>query len=330
MLDSGTLKEKNAMDRFSTLPRDTVTKILSFLTTKDAVRTCILSNELRYSWAFLPVIKVDIIDFLKNHDDHSEEQLREAELKLEEFLDGALQNVKSEKLDIFEYKNGIVNSRVSLKFLDNILLLKPREVYIFLGRRTEGLHMPDSFFCCPSIEIMKFSVYCHDFSMLSPTTIQLDNLRKGHFKGMSLDDDNGFLIYLSLGCPKLTNLVLEVCALDIKEVSSSTLIELVIRESAQLRLTKITCKNLKSLVIVDCYQAMGYNLHNTESIDYAKIWIHLDKNHGDWNLLSSLSNVSELSLGLWGPKFKVYFAFHRNYTTLSLTTFFFFLHIHSN
>ncbi|XP_078167186.1 putative F-box/FBD/LRR-repeat protein At4g00315 [Carex rostrata] len=145
------------MDRFSTLPRDTVTKILSFLTTKDAVRTCVLSKELRHSWAFLPVIKIDIMNFLKNHDDHSEGQLREAELKLTEFLDKAFKNLKSEELEIFEYRNGVVNSGVSLKFLDNILLLKPREVYIFLGRRTEALHMPDSFFCCPSIEIMEFT-----------------------------------------------------------------------------------------------------------------------------------------------------------------------------
>nr|KAJ0210367.1 hypothetical protein LSAT_V11C400165070 [Lactuca sativa] len=51
---------KNSQDRISTLPQDTIEKILTHMPIRDAVRTSILSRKWRYSWTRMPKLVFDV------------------------------------------------------------------------------------------------------------------------------------------------------------------------------------------------------------------------------------------------------------------------------
>ncbi|KAK3027180.1 hypothetical protein RJ639_042446 [Escallonia herrerae] len=57
---------KNLEDRISTLPDNVLTHMLSFVTTKDSVKTSILSSTWKYLWASVPSLDLDELDFCHN------------------------------------------------------------------------------------------------------------------------------------------------------------------------------------------------------------------------------------------------------------------------
>ncbi|KAF3333729.1 F-box/FBD/LRR-repeat protein [Carex littledalei] len=292
------------MDWFCSLPDGILTCILSFLSTKEAVQTCILSKKWRHAWAFLPVLKFDITDWL------DEENLRECELKFKNFLYGVLENREpTVQLDMFEYENYIpdYDSEISFEFLDSVALLEPRVVSVDIGRgRVNQLDLPDSIFSCTRLENLDLCIFTENFPVIRPESVHLPSLKNVDLTGIALTDDDRFIQNLcSSECPVLETMVLELCDLDISEISSRVLKELTIYDCSQSRLTRISCPCLSSLIIESYEKMAGFELKNTTSLEYAKICLDLDKKHGDLYLLSSLSNVSHLSLGLWGPQFKV-------------------------
>lgn len=54
---------KNTVDIVSSLLDEILVHVLSFLSTKQAVRTCLLSKRWRNIWASVPVLKFDVYEF---------------------------------------------------------------------------------------------------------------------------------------------------------------------------------------------------------------------------------------------------------------------------
>ncbi|KAL8266841.1 hypothetical protein R6Q59_004185 [Mikania micrantha] len=57
------VRMKVECDRLSNLPEDLIFKILSFMGTKHAVKTSVLSSRWRYIWASMPSLSFSIDDF---------------------------------------------------------------------------------------------------------------------------------------------------------------------------------------------------------------------------------------------------------------------------
>ena len=77
-------------DRISDLPDELLTHILSFLKTKEAMQTCVLSQRWRNLWTFVPSLHFDFDDFLPyDLDDDDDDGLKEYEIKFEQFVSAA-------------------------------------------------------------------------------------------------------------------------------------------------------------------------------------------------------------------------------------------------
>ncbi|KAF3339783.1 F-box domain containing protein [Carex littledalei] len=292
--------EKDAMDWFSSLPDEILPKILSFLSTKEAVQTCILSKRWRNAWTFLPVLKFSVTDFWVDGSFEDD--------KFNNFLSGVLENRYPIKLHVFEYTNAILNydSKISFEFIDGIGL-EPRKAAVIVGRdRADLLDLPEFIFSCTKLENLVLRLNIADALPIGIRTelVHLPALKFVYLMGIALVDDCKFTQNLCSKCPVLETMVLRLCDLDITEISSKVLKELTLYSCSQARRTRISCPSLASLVIESYEDMEGFELKNMTSLKYAKIPSYLDDNHGDLNLLSSLSNVSHLSLGLL-PQFKV-------------------------
>ena len=58
-----TNNETCAIDRISSLPDEILTYILSFLSTRNAVQTCILSKRWINTWTSVPVLEFEMKEF---------------------------------------------------------------------------------------------------------------------------------------------------------------------------------------------------------------------------------------------------------------------------
>ncbi|KAF3339782.1 F-box protein [Carex littledalei] len=195
------------------------------------------------------------------------------------------------------YNNAILDYDSEISCV-SIGQLEPRKavVVVVVRDREDLLDLPDFMFTCTRLEKLKLFMATAVALPINirPELVHLPALKFVDLTGVALVDDDRFTQNLC-SSPVLETMVLRLCDLDITEISSKVLKELTIYRCCQRRRTRISCPTLASLDI-ESYQEM--ELKNMTSLKYAKICLHLDENHGDLNLLSSLSNVSHLSLGL--------------------------------
>ncbi|XP_078152126.1 F-box protein At4g22280-like [Carex rostrata] len=295
------------MDWFYSLPDDILPHILSFLSTKEAVKACILSKQWRHAWTYVPVLKFDITDW-GGESVEAKERWREGEHKFKNFLSGVLKNRKPVELDMFEYKNYILmyDSEISFELIDQVEL-ESRKAFVGISRdRVDQLELPDFIFSCTRLENLELRIYtANGKPIILPVSVNVPALKIVDLTGIALVDNDRSIQNLCSKCPVLETMVLRQCDLDTTEISSKVLKELTIYKCSQTRRTRISCPSLASLVIQSYEEMEGFELKNMTSLKYAKICFDLDDDHGDLDLLSSLSNVSHLSLGLWGSQFKV-------------------------
>ncbi|XP_078154720.1 F-box/LRR-repeat protein 13-like [Carex rostrata] len=293
------------MDWFCSLPIEILPKILFFLSTKEAVQTCILSKRWRHAWTSLPILEFYITDWV-DESVEDKEIWREGERKFKNFMYGVLKNRVQVKLEEFRYTNYLLEyeSKISFEFPDHVNWPEPRVVFVSIGRdRWDLLALPDFIFSCTRLEVLELCISsATGFPIIKAQPIHLPALKIVHLMYITLD---GLIQNLFSKCPLLETMVLAHCLLDISEISSEVLKKLKIYDCSQSRPTQISCPNLDSLSIKSYGRMAGFELKNTTSLEYAKISLDLLKNHSDLNLLSSLSNVSLLHLGLLGPQFKV-------------------------
>ncbi|KAJ3684187.1 hypothetical protein LUZ61_013351 [Rhynchospora tenuis] len=293
---------KETVDRISSLPDEILTHILSFVTTKEAVQTCILSKRWRNTWASVPVLK---FEYDNSHLDGNTVE----DWKFEQFVDGVLQNRRA-LLDTVIYDCDFNHStwEPSMEWLHRVALLMPRVISVDITA-AENFECPDSVFSCPILESLKLSLYSrYDYTIVAPKSIALPSLVTLELCDSELNDN--FMQKLFLGCPALESLNLQDCVLYVSHVSSNMLKNLALSECLQIHSMRISCPGLVSLSIFSTSHNIGcISLENMASLVNADIKLlgmdlgRMDDNSGfhylpNLKLVSGLSNTTCLVLHL--------------------------------
>ncbi|KAJ4785712.1 F-box/RNI-like superfamily protein [Rhynchospora pubera] len=284
---------KDTVDRISSLPDDVLIHILSYVTTKEAVQTCILSKRWRNTWACVPVLKFG----------HSYLGLNGTTLswKLERFVNGVLANRGRSRLDTVTYHCHLINRTLepSMEWLGRVALLMPQVISVNISGFDE-FKCPDSVFSCASLESLEFSLSDKILNITGPLkSIALPSLKTLNLRCVRLDDN--FTQKLFLGCPVLERLTLSRCELSISDISSNVLKNLKLFECKQFGHVRVSCPSLVSLFIHSEHSIRSISLENTASLVNAEITLvgideHLKAFLPNPKLLNGLSNATTLEL----------------------------------
>ncbi|XP_078168873.1 F-box/FBD/LRR-repeat protein At1g16930-like [Carex rostrata] len=252
-----------AIDRISDMPDPLLTQILSLLTTKEAVRTGILSKRWTDLWT-----STDTLDF-----DFGSRGF-DRENRFLQFLNGVLNRRGFSPLDKFKlrwhsYKKRS-NHGIVEEFISHAVTCMPQLIYIYI-RNNPIFKLPDSLLNCASVKEMSLVVGYSLFKS-QPKSIDLPSLQKLEIGDTSINDD--LIEMFLLGCPVLEELALTHCQLMFKEINSNVLKKLTIKKCL-LRTTSFTLKNASSLVTIDLDKFSAYY---------------------QLNLLAGLPNVTSLRL----------------------------------
>ncbi|KAJ3690762.1 hypothetical protein LUZ61_019926 [Rhynchospora tenuis] len=256
-------------DRISELPDSILTHILSYLPTKEAVRTWRLSKRWKDVWASVPILDFDSADFppvssdkayASDVSDNSESDLNGFEVngKFVKFIDAVLASRQVKLVDRFRlvwyYKDISFYFAYSppltlRRWIHLVAQQCPRMLSIFVQGEFAFVKIPDQTFTCSSLEEMKLEVPSNWPEALNPALVILPHLRKLNLRGFHIKAN--FMVKLLLGCPSLEELELYACWLSISQIS---------------------CGNLKSLVINGCYHSTEIEV-SIPSLQYLKVTV---------------------------------------------------------
>lgn len=204
-LTTGSLSQCHAVvtgDRLSSLPNAPLHTIMSFLTSRQAVKTCVLSRRWTDLWCSMPCLDIDQREFDAKASPAREDRERAWD-RFEKFVNTLLNCHRAQSLDIFRFH--VTSSE--FKIVDQ-----------WLRRGIKG-----------SPAVLEISLSCHSIFHGLPhygsSYCRLERLRLvGVALGTSLTQQ------LCSSCPALKDLELESCLLDSSEVASRTLKNLTIRD----------------------------------------------------------------------------------------------------
>uniref|UniRef100_A0A0D9XHI9 F-box domain-containing protein n=1 Tax=Leersia perrieri TaxID=77586 RepID=A0A0D9XHI9_9ORYZ len=199
----------NGGDLLSAVPDDVILHVMSFLTTRQAVRTSLVSRRWRNLWRSVPCINVNINEFLPSGTELTDDDL-EREFAFKMFMEKVVELrdptalirtflFRCCRLDGFE---GIADMEDINGWISHALQKQPRVMDIAV--MYDALHLDHSVFTCSYL-----------------TRIKLTNI-------ILMD---GFFKQLETGCPVLENLFLFGGVVVDTEISSRTLKDLTIIET---------------------------------------------------------------------------------------------------
>ncbi|XP_078162255.1 F-box/LRR-repeat protein 13-like [Carex rostrata] len=289
------------VDWISRLPDDVLNHILSRLTAKEVVQTCILSKRWRNTWASVPVLNFQLGNFHNDCDWFGR------------FVNSVFQNRGQSCLRKVVYKGRFEDTShgPSMEWLDRAAFLMPRIIVVCsLSNVDAPLIIPDSLFSCESLENLALCVQSVPvMTIIRPKSIALPSLKTLVLEHLSLDDD--FAQKLLLGCPSLEGLRLEYCDLFISDISSNVLKKLIVHFCCQYQHMRICCPSLITLSICSDENSIRiFLLEKLTSLVYAEIGLigndeKVDVNDlPDAQLLSGLSNATTVEFLLRDPDFK--------------------------
>ncbi|XP_059644836.1 F-box/LRR-repeat protein At4g14103-like [Cornus florida] len=252
-------------DIISNLPSCLMDHILSFLPTKYAVATSVLSTKWKYLWT--SITNLDFDDELLvepiNPQECTEQKLRSVEMSFINFIDRVLlHNISylhtfrlrcTRSYDV-SHLNVLVTTVLARK-LHELHLFFQMEYYNGLAREV---------FTCTNLEVLEL---VGRFVLNVPTLVCLQNLKILLINKLGFSDDESIHRLLS-GCPLLEELSIKRC--DLKNIS----------------VLCISAPALKSLVI-NCWSKGGYklvlntpNLQDLEYYDYVAKGYLMNKLNG--------------------------------------------------
>ncbi|XP_072986659.1 F-box/LRR-repeat protein At4g14103-like [Typha latifolia] len=195
-------------DLISFLPDSIRALILSFLPTKEAVSTSLLSRQWRYTFASSPCLDFDFSLFLP---------LRGAKSSFISFVDSTLSLSSSDA--------PLRRLRLSLAGYSGSEPRVPTWLAAAVARRVEHLELvlpkarsmrlPDSLFSCDSLSSLTLQLCDYPFPLPSPSS--LTNLTRFHLASASLLKGT-FLRELISCCRNLEELLVEECRVDVFDV----------------------------------------------------------------------------------------------------------------
>ncbi|XP_039771954.1 MEIOTIC F-BOX protein MOF-like [Panicum virgatum] len=195
-----------AEDRLSSLQDRHLHRIMSFLTARQPVRTCVLSRRWRNLWRSMPCLDIDQREF----DAAAPGAARGDRVAWEcgrfvEFVDCLLMLHGASSLDRFRCH---VTHGYEFKVVDRWI--------------RHGIN------CNPAVMEISWSSSTAFFSGLPHSGSTGCRLKRLHLAGIALD--TGFARQLRSGCPVLEDLQLERCLLDSPEITSHTLKSLIVTD----------------------------------------------------------------------------------------------------
>lgn len=285
-------KADPSVDRISDLPDSLLTHILSFVNTKEAVNTCILSKRWINIWAFVPVLDFQSDQFCPpiyawpDYPDHT---------KFVEFINGVLDHLEIHRLEIFRLSFEDVKNMDLHRIIDRAAMCMPRVISINVST-VEYIDLPHSIFTCASIEELSLSFDAPD-TFIAPNLVNLPSLKKLGLTCLCVDDI--FINTILSGCPGLEELVMSRCILDIYEICFDKLKKLVLNMCVQICEVHISCPAVVTLHIKHLREK-GIRLHNVSPLARADICFQdavLNDSISKYvKLLSDFSNVAYLRL----------------------------------
>ncbi|XP_078150260.1 F-box/FBD/LRR-repeat protein At1g16930-like [Carex rostrata] len=256
------------VDRIGNLPDEVLTYILSFLGTKEAVQTCILSKRWKNTWASVPVLDIKQKDFLVSgdHDCSGDrnEALRMPTARFERFMTGFLDNRAPTNLDRVCCVRTRSEVDASIGWLDRVALLKPLMIDIVIFS-SNLIDMPDLVFSCSNLQHLSMTVYTGiNNTIIRPVSINLPSLKFLELAWVKLHDD--FAQKLFMGCPSLERLKLRYCDLYFSGICSEVLKELTLHGCSIFEQMQISCPALISLDMMITLKGVGISLKNMSSV----------------------------------------------------------------
>ncbi|KAJ3674899.1 hypothetical protein LUZ60_005515 [Juncus effusus] len=288
------------IDRISSLHDFLLHHILSFLKTKESVKTSLLSKRWINLWKSVPSLNLDASDFTRvsKFEKFVSFVLYQRLFPIPEqihTLDLTWQNCHESNLESDETIN---------VWMYNLISLKPRMVNIDLSNLYD-ISFVSHLFNCSSLESLFLSpkpdlnnnVYAHLFD-INPMVINLPRLKNFNLQLVTLQPN--FFERLILGCPVLEKLTLENCILDsIEKIMSSSVKILIMLNTECVRNTRLrVC--MPNLEYLSCAFRLGLiSFQNLESLEYARVNIWAMENDYDGKevkLLRGLSNAKTIEL----------------------------------
>ncbi|KAH7842749.1 hypothetical protein Vadar_008732 [Vaccinium darrowii] len=296
-------KEQNVgegNDIISSLPENVLHHILSFLSTKDAIRTSILSTKWEYLWTSIANIDLKEKYPLYGKKDWSFLDFVERVLSLHDASD-----IKSLRINSYELVNSShVNSWISTSIRHNI-----EELNLSLPWKAQVV-LPCCLFTCQSLVVLKLLM---NGALNVPSLIQFSNLKTLELSELTFSDDDSTQ-HLFSSCTVLQELALVNCSwenLKTIVICIPTLKRLTIEteymeppdsEDVHSCVTKIYAANLIHLHFTRCLM-VDFRLYDLSSlVDATTILFYEDEDVVEeviiprvLGLLTAICNVRKLT-----------------------------------
>ncbi|KAJ4782710.1 F-box/RNI-like superfamily protein [Rhynchospora pubera] len=298
----------DSVDRISDMPDDILAHILSFLSIKEAVHTCVLSKKWRNIWCYMPVLEFDFKRFYQDQTAASYgEVLQRCEVKFVPFVRGVLQNQEA-RLDKFKLQWYMPCTFDTTKSVAEVILdgikFKPRVFSVNFCR----CYIQDfdlyPIFTCASLEDVTLELM-GDF--IAPNSVNLPNLKRLKISLERIDDD--IIDKIFLGCPSIEEMSLFESHLCTSRISSNRLKKLVVDNCYidEERWLDISTPSLLHLEIAYKSGLHSISSENLTSLTNACIDLQLPRGSkqataDDLIVLNCLSNATSLALRIQESK----------------------------
>ncbi|KAF7146715.1 hypothetical protein RHSIM_Rhsim04G0036800 [Rhododendron simsii] len=284
-------------DIISSLPGNVLHHILSFLSTKDAIRTSILSTKWEYLWTSISVIDLND-NTLPRTGKKEDRSLLDFVDRVFHFHDAS--DIKSLTIKSSELVNSSrVNSWISASMRHNI-----EELNLSLSWKAQPV-LPCRLFTCQSLVTLKLYM---TWSLKIPSLTHFSNLKTLELSHVTFSDDNSTQ-HLFSSCPVLQELALVKCGwknLKTLMICIPMLKRLTIEDEPMwIRgflscVTKVYAANLIHLRCISSL-VVDFRIYDVSSLVDASIGLYDNSSAEDatpqvLGLLSGVVNVKKLSI----------------------------------
>ncbi|KAG2306187.1 hypothetical protein Bca52824_025935 [Brassica carinata] len=281
-------KIEGALDLISSLPDEILQHILSFVSTKVAIRTSLLSRSWRHVWCEVPSLSLEV------------EKLTTAASINETLTRYTAPKTKSFQLVIKPMMMNIPYIDRWIKFamshsLENLSLEFPRPYY-------QEYKLPDFFYNSCSFKQLNITLSSYR-TMVPKCTVSWTSLQKLSLSCYSLSDES--MAKILSGCPVLENLTLSNCdELKLIDLSKSLRLK-TLQVNCGMTATQIVAPHIHFLRLVN--PQSSYTLVDVASLTEAELEISFFDSHIKTDfpqlqvkvleMLYKLQNADKLTLG---------------------------------
>lgn len=300
-------KRRVVKDRISALPDALVCHILSFLETKKAVSTSVLSRRWKNLWKSVPILDLDMLDMLDF--DEEELKIKEACADFGTFVDGVLSS-RDNSLDIQSFRLGFYLSNDNRDQIDGWIQTAIRHNAVKLDLYVENedsnlFQLPKCVFTSKTLEHLKLKSL--DYIIYRPPTSGCFPSLK--FLHIEASPNQESMENLFSQCPVLEDLTLDldetrlknlnICAPKLKRLRVDMITNIFVNYSCNLFVNAPELENLH-LHIDDLLNCPLENAKSIVEADIAVLFCEEKEGPALFNpvnaLLTQISRVKYLSL----------------------------------